>query len=221
MPEDLLVFQIISDDSKCDECGEELGRGRMLRKEGEKGLCLDCADLGHLSFLGAGDACITRRARKHSPIAVVVLRWSRARKRYERQGLLVTPEAIERAEEECLDDAELRQRRQMANALRRDALDEKYVARFAAEIRRRFPSAPKDVESRIARHACEKSSGRVGRTAAAKDLADEAIELAVRAHIRHGHTSYDQLLARGADRQEARAAVRREIETILDAWKHV
>lgn len=84
--DDIVVFQVTSDSAKCDECGESLGRGRMLRKEKEKGLCLDCADLGHLDFLGAGDACVTRRARKYSPIAAVVLRWSRSRKRYERQG---------------------------------------------------------------------------------------------------------------------------------------
>jgi hypothetical protein len=219
VPDDLVVFQITSDDSKCDECGEELWRGRMLRKEGEKGLCLDCADLGHLSFLGAGDACVTRRARKYSPITVVVLRWSRARKRYERQGLLVTGAAIDRAEEECLDDAELRKRRQIVAALRRDEIDAEYVAEFAAEIRTRFPSAPKDAETRIAEHACEKHSRRIGRTAAAKDFDDEAIELAVRAHVRHCHTRYDQLLAHGSDREFARASVRREVETILEQWR--
>lgn len=38
--EEIVVFQITSDDSKCSDCGEELWPGRMLRKEGEKGLCL-------------------------------------------------------------------------------------------------------------------------------------------------------------------------------------
>lgn len=216
--EDIVVFQITSADSKCSECSEELGRGRMLRKEGEKGLCLDCADLGHLLFLGAGDACVTRRARKYSPIAVVVLRWSRSRKRYERQGLLVTGEAMERAEEECLGDVEVRERRQMAAATRRDQLDAGYIQRFAEETRKRFPAAPAGVETRIAEHACEKHSGRIGRTAAAKDLDPEAIELAVRAHIRHCFTRYDELLAQGSDREFARAAVRREIDEVFRAW---
>lgn len=33
----------------------------------------------------AGDAALTRRTRRHSLLCAVVLRWSRARKRYERQ----------------------------------------------------------------------------------------------------------------------------------------
>jgi hypothetical protein len=41
----------------------------------------------------------------------VVLKWSRARNRYERQGLLVEEQALEKAEEECLADSELRERR--------------------------------------------------------------------------------------------------------------
>ncbi|HEX7707078.1 MAG TPA: DUF2293 domain-containing protein [Thermoanaerobaculia bacterium] len=220
MPDaELLVFQITSNDSKCDGCGADLSRGRMLFKEGPKGLCLECAEMDHLTFLGAGDACVTRRARKYSPIAVIVLKWSRARKRYERQGLLVTEDAIDRAEEECLGDAELRERRQMAAALRRERLDEDYVRRFAAAVRLRYPAAPRDAETRIAEHACQKHSGRVGRTAAAKEFDETAIDLAVRAHIRHTHTPYDALLMRGSDRESARASVRREIEGLLELWR--
>ena len=47
-------------------------------------LCLACADLDHLAFLPRGDATLTRRARAHSTLSAVVLKWSRARKRYER-----------------------------------------------------------------------------------------------------------------------------------------
>jgi hypothetical protein len=109
--EDILVFELISrGDSKCDECGRELFKGNFLRKEGPRGLCIDWADLGHLAFVARGDACITRRASKYSPLRAIVLRFSRARKRYERQGILVAEEALARAEEECLDDAELRER---------------------------------------------------------------------------------------------------------------
>jgi hypothetical protein len=106
--DDILVFELISrGDSKCDECGRELFKGNLLRKEGPRGLCIDCADLGHLAFVARGDACITRRASKYSPLRAIVLRFSRSRKRYERQGILVAEEALARAEEECLDDAEL------------------------------------------------------------------------------------------------------------------
>ena len=81
---DLKVF-ISSRDSTCDECGEQLGRHAWITLAQEKGaLCLACADLEHLIFLPAGDAALTRRARKHSTLSAVVLKWNRARKRYER-----------------------------------------------------------------------------------------------------------------------------------------
>ena len=101
---DLTVF-ITTGESTCAECGEDLGRHAWITLTRDKGaLCLACADLDHLIFLPAGDAALTRRARKYSTLAAVVLRWSRARKRYERQGLLVEAEALEKAEQECLAD---------------------------------------------------------------------------------------------------------------------
>ena len=107
---DLKVF-ISSRDSTCDECGEDLGRRAWITLVEDKGaLCLACADLDHLVYLPAGDAALTRRARKYSTLTAVVLKWSRARKRYERQGLLVEAEALEQAEQECLADSEVRAR---------------------------------------------------------------------------------------------------------------
>lgn len=180
---------------------------------------MDCADLAHLVFLSSGDACITRRASRHSALRVVVVKWSRGRRRYERQGILVQEEALARAEEECLADAPLRERRQERNASRRAELDDAYVEAFARATRERFPGAPKLVERTIAEHACLRYSGRIGRTAAAKDLDPAAIDLAVQAYIRHGHTRYDEILGSGADRAEARAIVRDAIDRILAEWR--
>jgi hypothetical protein len=73
-------------------------------------LCLACADLDHPVFLPAGDAALTRRATKASSLSAVVLRWSRARKRYERQGVLVEDPALTLAEEQCLSDEAARTR---------------------------------------------------------------------------------------------------------------
>src|SRR5215475_4695716 len=101
--EDILVFSIVKD-SKCSECGVELFRGSFLRMEKEKPLCMACADLDHLVFLPSGDAALTRRSRKHSKLSAVVVRFSRSRRRYERQGLLVESEALDRAEVECAAD---------------------------------------------------------------------------------------------------------------------
>ena len=71
-------------ESICGECGENLGSKAWITLAGEKGaLCLACADLDHLLFLPSGNMALTRRARKHSTLVAVVLKWSRARKRYE------------------------------------------------------------------------------------------------------------------------------------------
>ena len=82
--EELKVF-ISNRESTCGECGEHLGSQAWITLAGEKGaLCLACADLDHLLFLPSGDTALTRRARKYSTLAAVVLQWSLARKRYER-----------------------------------------------------------------------------------------------------------------------------------------
>ena len=169
-----------------------------------KALCTECADLGRLEFLPAGDAAVTRRASKYSTLRAVVVRWSNTRKRYDRQGLLVEPEALLRAEQESLADAEVRARRQARAAERRQHEDRDFIAAFAKAIREQYPGCPANEETQIAEHACRKYSGRVGRTAAAKELSPDAIRLAVIAHIRHAHTEYDELLAKYADRDSAR-----------------
>ena len=80
---DLKVF-ISHQDSTCDECHEHLGHGAWITLvEGKGALCFSCADLDHLIFLPSGDAGLTRRAGKYSTLSAVVLKWSRARKRYE------------------------------------------------------------------------------------------------------------------------------------------
>ena len=68
-----------------------------LNKE-RKPLCLACADLDHLDYLPSGNTALTPRATRYSRLRAVVVQWSRTRKRYERQGILAEPKAIERAE---------------------------------------------------------------------------------------------------------------------------
>jgi hypothetical protein len=219
MKSDLAVFITVSA-SSCSECGEDLGRRAWITLvEGKGALCLACADLDHLLFLPAGDAALTRRSRKYSTLVAVVLRWSRARKRYERQGLLVEAEALERAEQECLADEEVRARRRERAAVRRAELDRQYVDQFAGRVRELYPRCPPGREVAIAEHACLKYSGRVGRSAAAKAFDEEAILLAVVAHIRHTETPYDTLLARGHERWEARAEVEGAVARVLARWQ--
>jgi hypothetical protein len=92
-------------------------------------------------------------------------------------------------------------------------------ARFAEEIRRRYPKAPADAPDEIAAHACQVHSNRIGRTAGAKDFDPAAIDLAVQAYIRHRHSGYDELLAAGADRLDARTQVRASIDAVLANWR--
>ena len=215
---DLKVF-ISSREATCDECGEDLGRKAWITLDMErKALCLTCSDLDHLLFLPAGDAALTRRSRKYSTLSPVVLKWSRARKRYERQGVLVEKQALERAEQECMADSEVRARRQERAVIRRTQLDSEYVERFAQRVREFFPGCPEGRETMIAEHACLKYSGRIGRTAFAKKLDGEAVRLAVIAHIRHAETEYDQLLVTGCERGDARTAVKRDVNRVLADW---
>ena len=217
---DQLKVFITNRESTCDECGENLGRKAWITLQGKKGAaCLTCADLDHLVFLPAGDAALTRRSRKHSRLSAVVLKWSQARKRYERQGLLVESEALEQAEKECKADEKQRKIRRINAALRREELDKAYIQQFSARIRELYPHCPPKREFVIAEHACRKYSGRVGRSSAAKSLDAEAVRLAVLAHIRHVETNYDDLLAAMHERSEARMMVREAVDDTLDQWR--
>jgi len=217
-PPDIVVFQTVRPSVTCSECEVEILKGRLLFMEKGQPLCLSCADLDHLEFLPSGDATLTRRARQHSRLSAIVVRFARARGRYERQGILVTPEAIEQAEQECLNDEELRAARRARDALRREQQDEGLASEMAESIQRMYPSCPAAEVERIARHTAERGSGRVGRSAAGRNLEDRALELAVGAWVRHNHTKYDDHLAGGIGRFEAREMVRDQVREVLRRW---
>ncbi|MBA3621293.1 MAG: DUF2293 domain-containing protein, partial [Euzebyales bacterium] len=131
-PPDLVVVAPLTDWT-CAGCG---GTGSLLLMEDDALLCLTCADLDHLAFLPAGDATLTRRARKASRLSAVVVRFSRARKRYERQGILVEEHALAEAEASCLADAEARARRRARDEERRREANGELAERLATQIRR-------------------------------------------------------------------------------------
>ena len=211
------VFSIVKD-SKCSQCNRELWKGDLLTMQANQALCMECADLDHLVFLGSGDAALTRRATKHSSLWAVVVRFSRSRGRYERQGVLVQPEALEKAEEECLADADLRAARQARDAERRQFEDIELVARMAEKIRALYPGCPPEEARGIAAHTARRGSGRVGRSADGRALDDQALTLAVAAWVRHRHTRYDELLMSGRERADARGKIREEMDEVLDRW---
>jgi hypothetical protein len=196
-----------------------LWKGSLLTMRDHQPWCLECADLDHLVFLSSGDACVTRRATRHSSLWAVVVRFSRTRKRYERQGAMVQPEALEKAEEECLATADLRAARQARDAERRQAEDSELAKRMAGKIRALFPGCPPQEAARIAAHTAMRGSGRVGRSAAGRALDDEALTLAVAAWVCHQHTNYDELLMRGVEREDARSEIRGKVEEVLERWQ--
>lgn len=214
-PPDLVVISPLKDWT-CASCG---GTGGLLLMEDGNPLCMECVDMGHLDFLPSGDAALTRRAKRASRLSAVVVRWSRSRKRYERQGILAEPEAIDRAEQECLSDAEARARRRERDEMRRADEDVEFVAVFTAAIRAHFPGCPINRAAAIARHAATRGSGRIGRSAAGRVLDPDAVRLAVAASVRHVDTGYDELLMSGVDRESARHQVRHRVEAVLDGWR--
>jgi hypothetical protein len=216
--DDIIIVSILRD-SKCSECGVELWKGSFLKMEKDRPLCLQCGDMDHLVFLPSGDTALTRRSRKYSMLSAVVVRFSRSRGRYERQGLLVESEALQRAQQECLSDEDQRRIARERSASAREREDKRYIEQFASAIQASYPACPGPETLAIARHACQKHSGRVGRSAAAKALDVEAVDLAVRAHVRHTHSEYDRLLGSGVERLEARSAVADKVAMVMQRWR--
>jgi hypothetical protein len=214
-PPDLVVMSALKDWT-CTTCSSS---GDLLIMEDPGPLCLSCADLDHLVFLAPGNAALTRRAKKASGLSAVVVRFSRARGRYERQGLLVEEDALVQAEAACLADEEVRQRQRLRDEARRESQDLSFQTAFASEITRLFPRWPPERADAIAHHAGQRSSGRVGRTAAGRALDPEAVTLAVIASVRHLDTSYDELLMSGMLRSEARSRIHPDVEARLDDWR--
>lgn len=213
------VFYKNAKPAACLKCRKDLKDGELIRPTDGGVLCLPCAGLGGLEFLPSGDVALTRRAQKHAQRWAPVLEWKRRRKRYERQGIIVEPAAIQAATAACTTDATTREAKREVDRHRRERDDQTYRAEFAQAIRQLFPSCPAGVPEEVAGHACEKHSGRVGRCAAAKDFSEKAITLAVVAHVRHLETGYDRLLAMGYERDRARQHIRDRLQDVLETWR--
>jgi hypothetical protein len=94
---ELVVVQPLKPDWRCHRCGDS---GNLLMMENAGPACLRCVGLDDLEFLSAGDALLTRRAKAKSARHAVVVRFSKSRRRYERQGLLVEAAAMTAAQRE-------------------------------------------------------------------------------------------------------------------------
>jgi hypothetical protein len=94
---ELVVVRPLNADWTCHRCG---GSGDLLIMEKPGPSCLRCAGLDDLVFLPAGDAALTRAVKAKSARYAVVVRFSKARRRYERQGLLVELQALRKGQRE-------------------------------------------------------------------------------------------------------------------------
>jgi hypothetical protein len=213
-----VVFEVVRD-SQCSECGVEVTQGCLLLMEAGQPLCMTCAGMDDLEFLPAGDTALTRRAAKYSGRPAVVVRFSRSRKRYERQGILVELAALEKAERECAEDAEERAAARVRETARRREQDRELIVCMAKQIGLLFPGCPQLELTAIAEHTAIRGSGRIGRTEAGRELQERALTAAVVAAVRHEHTGYDELLSQGMDRTTARQEVADKIHEILEAWR--
>ena len=215
---DIVVFRLISNkENKCSECHKELGKGNLLRVENGQGLCMVCADLDHLVTLPQGDAAMTRCTKKYSKLWAVIVRFSRTRGRYERQGLLVEKEAFDKAEEELLSASELTaQRKQRAEMDRMDE-DQKLAQDILPKLLEMFPQCPPKDAQEIARQGSEYIYRLVKRNEAGEPNEEDIRTLLTR-HARHHYTTYNDLLMQGMDRASARAAVSQQLQEVLERW---
>ena len=203
--------------STCANCG---GTDDFLQMNDAGPLCLTCADLDTLVFLPAGDAALTRRARKVSTLSAVVVRWSRGGRGYERQGTLVEPVALELAEEQCFADEEVRARRRERDQQRRAAEDVRLQAAFAERILALFPGCPGEAGRRD-RPARGHPPERTGRAKCRGPGGGRRGGDAGRGRLRaaRGHSLRPAAHVRGISREEARALVRNAVDAVLDRWR--
>jgi len=205
----------------CRDCKKSirLGDAYVAESETAKGTCFSCSPFKNYPLLPSGDAALTRRSKKHSALCGVLLAWNQRRRRFERKGQYVEAKAIELAKIECEADKAIRVEKNRKAALIREVKDLEYIEAFAKAIRLHYPNCPINREVAIAKHACEKHSGRVGRTANAKVFEKAMIDLAVEAHIRHAETNYDSQFGKGKRKKEIRSDVSFDIQKVLISWR--
>ena len=215
------IFLSRKEKQTCQLCRATILKGQKFVAESEKsrGICFNCSQFKYYSFLPSGDAAMTRRSKKHSTHCGILQEWNQRRRRYERKGQYVEPNAISIARQSCEADQAERQAKNAKAAIVREKQDQAYIIAFSKAIKNRFPNCPPNRELDIAKHACLKHSGRVGRTANAKQFDPKMIDLAVEAHIRHTETNYDNQFGKGKRKKEIRSDLKFEIQAKMSSWK--
>ena len=172
-----------------------------------------------LVFVPAGDAALTRLLKPLATCEVMQKRY----KTYppKRIGLLVEPSDLAATRRRLEETRPQREANRVRERDRREKQEEEYRARFREETVRLYPRIPQADLDGIVALATEVGSGRVGRSG--KLPLTDKVKLAVRAHVRHTHTDYDEKRVEfGWDRQArelARELAARPIEEILNSWR--
>ena len=96
------------------------------------------------------------------------------------------------------------------------ATDARALASAAATVRRLYPRMPREQQQAVLDHGFKKGSRRVGRTGLLDG--EEKVRLAVRAHVRHVWTDYDELMRAGVGREKARGLVAEPMEEVIREW---
>ncbi len=205
----------------CPKCRKHIPKEDFVVFETEdaKGICFACSPFATYLFLPPGEVAMTRRSKKHSTHCGVVFERNERRRRFERRGQYVEASALNKARTECNADKEKRAISNQKASIVREKQDKIYLTEFAKVIRSYYPGCPKGRETTIAQHACEKHSGRVGRSAHAKEFDKKTVDLAVEAHIRHAETNYDLQFNKGKKKKEIRLDVKFDILKIMNKWK--
>jgi hypothetical protein len=137
----ILVFPS-QGEGDCPYCAAPLQDSAFVTFKNDAIACVKCGGLENLEFLPSGNTALTRRANALSAFKYVVLKFSRARKRYERQGILAGPEILDQARRECEADEAARESKRQASAARREKQETTHLAAhaFRAHIRHHHTS---------------------------------------------------------------------------------
>jgi len=219
-PDEIVVF-MIRRDTQCAECGDELGRGRLLRVENGKGAVPGMRGPGSPGVPAAGATRPSRAGRAATRnLRAVVVEWSRTRKRatngkefwpsprpssVRKRNPWRTPRPVPAASNgrPCGAKPTTRTTSRLSPVPSERSIQGARPARSS-----RSPSTP------AANTAVASAGPRRRRSSMPTPSAWRLF-----AHLRHVHTNYDQLLCRLGDRQLARQAIQGQVATLLRRWE--
>jgi len=179
-------------------------------------------------FLPRGSAFITRQVKK-GPHWVLKGRYNRKGGYRPVKGVYASHSAIRKAQAEAAASEAKRRKARQKSQIYRQKADRKYHQTFEKACLEFLNFAPaysdlaREIATGTTTWACEKHSGRVGRTNQ-KSLMDKA-GLAVRAYIRHRYTDYESNLPVFSDyyadeaHRQAKADAHCDVDRFLEAHR--